>query len=295
MNTIEHPRRELSNIRGALYGKPWAITEDGFRLMASIAEAHIAGNPPEFEAEQKTEAAEKQPLTFEQQYGFSFKNDVAIIPVSGPIFPKSNLFTRLSGATSLQGLSQKLDVAQSLYPSAIILDFDSPGGSVSGLSEFCSQLFSMTMGQGGKCPIIGLVNDLCASAAYMMGSQCDALYSVDGGVSGSIGVLCVMDNWDRADKNAGNDPVIIKSHELKGIGYGAMTPNQQAEMQRTTDAYFSKFKEAVTRGRPQVNLDEAATGQTWMANPANDDDSAQDMDLIDGLSTLESLIQQFGN
>lgn len=291
----EHPKRELVNIRAALYRQVWAITEDGFRLMAGIAEAHASGQAPEFEAQEKSESADKSQMTFEQQYGFSFQNDVAIIPVSGPIFPKSNLFTRISGATSLQALSQKLDVAQSLSPSCIILDFDSPGGSVSGLSSFSSDLHSMTMGQGGKCPIIGLVNDFCASAAYQIASQCDALYSADGGMSGSIGVLCVMDNWERAERNAGNDPAVIRSHELKGIGQDKMTPSQQNEMQRNVAGYFSKFKEAVSRGRPQVNLDKTATGQMWMANPANDDDSALDMDLIDGIASLEQLIEQYGN
>lgn len=283
MNTIANPPRNLAHIRAAIYGQPWAITEPWLDQICAIAETHIAGDKVDFKAASSDENGDDP--------GFELINDVAVIPVCGPIFPKANLMTALSGATALSDLSGTITTALSIRPSAVILNFDSPGGSVSGLFDFCSSLHQLTL--SSSCPIIGLVN-LCASAAFAIGSQCDLLYSTEGGVSGSIGIISKMDNRTRAELNAGNDPIVLRTHELKGIGYGATTPNQQAELQRSMMQYMAQFQQAVLRGRPNVDIDEVSTGQTWIGKSANDDPSAVDMGLVDGISTLDKLIQQFG-
>lgn len=285
MTTIENPPRNLAHIRAAIYGQPWAITEAWLDQMCAIVETHFAGNAVDFKAVSDGGGDAEDP-------GFDLVNDVAIIPVSGPIFPKANLMTALSGATALSELSDTLNTALSIRPSAVIMNFDSPGGSVMGLADFCSNLHQLTL--SSRCPIIGLVNPLCGSAAYQIASQCDALYSTEGGISGSIGIIAKMDNRTRAELNSGNDPVVLRTHELKGIGYGATTPNQHADLQRGMMQHMAQFQQSVVRGRPGIDIASVSTGQTWIGKSANSDPSAQDMGLIDGVTTLEKLIQQFG-
>jgi protease-4 len=288
--------RKLTAIRSAVYGKPWNISESGFRQMVSILEAHIEGKTPDFVSKMDDDDDgddDTEDQTFEEQYGFQWTdNDVAIISVSGPIFPHANLMTRFSGATSLDELMSKIKTADALKPSGIILDCDSPGGSVQGLSDFCAALYSLA--QNSSYDIVALSNDCCASAAYMIASQCKQCFSTDGAMTGSIGTIMQMDNWDRAEKNAGNDPVIIKSHELKGIGYGAATPAQMNDMERMVDLHFSKFKQAVSRARPNVDMAKVATGQMWMGNPANGDDSSLSLGLVDGIISLDDLVDAMG-
>jgi ClpP class serine protease len=61
---------------------------------------------------------------------------IAIVPVVGPIFRRANLFTELSGATSLDIVGNDLRVAiDNDEVRGIILDVDSPGGQVNGISE----------------------------------------------------------------------------------------------------------------------------------------------------------------
>lgn len=282
---IEHPSRQLLHIRAALYSEPWAITEPWLEKLCAIAEAHADGKPPEFKA-QDSEDEGYDP-------GFDLINDVAIVPVSGPIFPKANLMTALSGATALSELSETIKSALSIRPSAVILNMDTPGGSVSGLADFCSWLHGVC--QASPFPIVSLTNPLSASAGFMISSQCDMAYSTEGGATGSIGVISRMNNYDRAEKNSGNDPITLTTHELKGIGYGPVTPNQQTEMKRGMMAHMAKFQEAVVRGRPNIDIEKVSTGQTWMGKSANSDPSALDMGLIDGVSTLDALISQYGN
>lgn len=284
--------KDFSRIRAAIYGQPWAITEEWLERICLIAETRMSGSITDYMAKRKSEDDDDEkkkdpPLRFQMQ------NNVAIIPVAGPIFPKANICTKLSGATSLDCLKSDILLAHSMQPSAMILDTDSPGGSVSGLADFCEWL----NGFCGSCgyPVMSLCNPLMASAAYMIGSQCDACYSTSGGFAGSIGVIAKIDNYDRAERNQGNDPIVLRTHELKGVGEGPMTPNQMTDMQRMMQAHFGKFKEAVTRGRPQVDLDKTATGQVWMGSPADGQPSSVEMQLVDAISTLEKLVNQYGD
>ena len=244
-------------------------------------------------SDDEEDESEDSGMSFEDEYGFSYDSltDVAVVPIFGPIFPHANLMTKYSGATSLDDTMNRIKDASGLNPSGIILNIDSPGGSVEGLTAFCSALALMTQRSGGSCPIIALANDLCASAAYMIASQCDSVYGVEGAMVGSIGTVMQMDNYDRAERNSGNDPILIRSHELKGIGYGSVTPSQMDDLARTVDLYFGKFKQAVSSGRPQVDLTKTATGQVWMVSPASGDTSAQELNLVDGVSTLDDLIE----
>lgn len=283
--------REYSHISAAIYGQPWAITEEWLNNICTIAETRFGVPPLGGSAEFESRIQSPAPVD-PDDLPFDFTRNVAIIPVSGPIFPKANLFTRISGATSLDTLKSNLQFAAELDPSAIVMNMDSPGGSVAGLADFCEWLHQFCAAAG--YPVIALCNPLAASAAYMIASQCDACLSTSGGFSGSIGVVARMDNYDRAERNEGNDPIVLRTHELKGIGAGPVTPNQTGELQRMMMSHFGKFKEAVARGRPQVNLDQVATGQVWMGQPAGDEPSAFDMDLIDGITTLEKLIEDYG-
>lgn len=292
MNTLEHPSRKLVNVRAAIYGQPWAITDGGMKLICGIVEAHISGgSQPQFENALKYNP---QSSDVEDQPGWELTdNDVAIVPISGPILPKSNFLTQFSGATALSELKKSILDAAVISPTSMILNIDSPGGSCEGLADFCSWLFNFI--QASKFPVIGIANPMAASAAFMILSQCNAAYSTSGGIVGSIGTICAMDNWDRAERNAGNDPIVMRSSELKGVGYGPMSPNQEQELQRMMLMHDAKFQEAVSRGRPRVDLAKVSTGQVWHGQSANDEPSAEDMGLVDDISTLEQLIAENGN
>ena len=112
---------------------------------------------------------------------------------------------------------------------------------------------------------------------------------------GSIGVVARLDNTDRAERNEGNDPIIIRSSELKAIGAGGpVTPSQTQELQRMVMGLFAMFKANVSAGRPGLDMDAISTGQTWFGKSHNSEPSAIDMGLVDNLSTLAKLIAACG-
>lgn len=284
MNTIENPPRDLANVRAAIYGQPWAITEQWLEKICTIAQCHIEGKQIEFVA--------KDSNSNMTDSGFQMENNVAIIPVSGPIFPKANLMTELSGATSLVGIQSAMSSAAGYGPSAIILNMDSPGGAVSGMADFC-EWFKEFQSEA-NFPVIAFANPLCASAAYWIASQCSQVFATGGATVGSIGVMAAIDDTSRAKKNSGNDSIVLRSSELKGAGNGAVTPNQIQDMQRVVMAHDAKFKSAVKSGRSGIDMDKVGTGQVWQGQSANSDPSALDLGLIDGISTLENLVARYG-
>ncbi len=68
---------------------------------------------------------------------------------------------------------------------AIVLDIDSPGGSVFGVRELAQEIFD---GRAQK-PIVAVANYMAASAAYHLATQADELVVSPSAIVGSIGVF----------------------------------------------------------------------------------------------------------
>jgi ClpP class serine protease len=281
MNAIQ-TKRHFDHIRAALYAQPWLILPEWLDTLCGIVEAHMAGQTLDFQAK-------AQPAKDDDELPFDYVDGVAIIPIQGPIFPKANLMTRLSGATALSDVMENLEIAIALDPKKIIFDIDSPGGSAQGIADAAERIRMASITE--HCQILALCNGVTASAAYLLASQCEAVFAISGSMIGSIGVVTRLENSDRAERNEGNDPIVIRSSELKGIGAGGpITPSQIQDMQRLTLGLFSMFKANVQMGRPGIDIEAVSTGQMWFATSHNEDSSAMDMGLIDGISTMEQMI-----
>jgi ClpP class serine protease len=114
----------------------------------------------------------------------SFRNGQnGIIFVDGPIVPRATALASASGITSYQSLTADfLALEKDPRVKNIVLLFDSPGGAVTGTSDFANMVAA------SKKHTIGYVYGMCASAAYWVGSACNVLYSVDTGLLGALGI-----------------------------------------------------------------------------------------------------------
>jgi capsid assembly protease len=271
-------KNRLSRVRAAIYGQPWAITPEWLEAICEIFERHVASDKLEFEFESKSQIAGGNAARLDSGE-YQIENGVAIIPLMGPIFPRANMMTRMSGASSIQDFSSMFaDAINNPDVNAVLLQIDSPGGSVLGVNEAASQVFAAR--NQGK-PIVALAEGMAASAAYLVGSQADEFYATEGAIVGSIGVVMRIDSDERQKLNEGIDPVIIKTGKFKAVGNGPVTDEQKAHLQETVNDYFSKFQMAVSRARPMANMDEVSTGEVWVGA------KAQGKGLIDGISTMQ--------
>lgn len=154
--------------------EPWLIQEEWLGTIIGIA--HREGDIKALEAYR----AEKLPLTDKATY----RNDAALIPLSGPIFPKANMFTEVSGATSLSEFAKDYQAAvDNPDISTIVIDTDSPGGVVTDVAEMASLI------KNSSKHTISYVRGAAASAAYWIASAADEMVLSPTAVVGSIGVV----------------------------------------------------------------------------------------------------------
>ena len=83
-----------------------------------------------------------------------------------------------------------------------MLEIDSPGGQIAGISEFADQVAA-----AGK-PIVAYISDIGASAAYWIASAADQVIIRDTAAAGSVGVVATL----RRDKKD-NDRIQIVSSQ----------------------------------------------------------------------------------
>jgi ClpP class serine protease len=212
-------------------GQPWAITQEALGQMIAIArreESDLAA----------VEAQKAQRLANTSTVGE--RGGVAILPVSGPIFRYANLFSDISGATSVQILARDFSAALN-DPSirAIILNIDSPGGEVNGISEFAAMVY----GARGKKPITAYVGGTGCSAAYWIASAADEIVADDTAILGSIGVIAALP----ADDSDGD--IIFISSQSPRKHPDPKTEAGAADIQAVIDATAQVFVESVARYR----------------------------------------------
>jgi len=218
-------------ITAALTSMPWAMTEDALRLMLAIAE-RTQHDPAAVEARK----AER----LDQTATAGVRDGVAVIPVIGPIARRMNMFTEVSGGTSLDLLAR--DFTSALNNSAvkaIALNIDSPGGEANGVSEFSNMVYSAR----GRKPIYAYVGGMGASAAYWIASAADRIVVDDTAMLGSIGVIAAVPT------EAEEDEVTFVSSQSPNKRPDPTSEAGAASIQSTIDSLAQVFIESVARNR----------------------------------------------
>jgi ClpP class serine protease len=218
-------------ITRALISQPWAITEDYLRLMLAIAQRESLDV-----AAVETQLGRK----LENTYTVTERNGVAIIPVVGPIFRYANLFTQISGGTSVQLLARDFQAAlHNPDVRSILLNIDSPGGEANGIAEFAQMIYDARATK----PVTAYVGGLGASAAYWIASAAGELVANDTAMLGSIGTIVTVD-----DPNEDGEFTFV-SHQSPRKKMDPTTEQGAGDIQGLVDALSQVFVETVARNR----------------------------------------------
>ena len=162
---------------------PWAIVPDKLLEIQEIYSTHLRGEKIDIKAVEAKigEASNKE------EAPYKIINEIAIIEIHGVIAKRMNLFSQISGGVSTQLVGN--NITQALNDSeikGILLDIDSPGGSVEGTQELSEIIFNGRK----KKPILAFSDGMIASAAYWIASAAHEIYiSSDTVTIGSIGVV----------------------------------------------------------------------------------------------------------
>lgn len=193
----------MSKVIDWIFQHQWAITKEALQTIVMIADRERSEIDLILKGEKEIDTkalVTKMGEPLDGSHRTTVRNGVAIIPVTGPIFPRANLFTRISGATSLESLASDFSLAvNDPAIKAIIFNLDSPGGEVTGTTEMSKMIFDAR----GKKPIISYVYGLGASAAYWIASASDLIVVSPTAQLGSIGVIAAIQDEKVKDEKAG--------------------------------------------------------------------------------------------
>lgn len=220
-------------------GQLWAVPDAYAQLISEV----LRSNTSLLTADELFSrlGGERQSQVSRQQGG-----NVAVIPIRGTVMHRSDFW----GGASTEGISAMLNSAMAdASVGTIVLDIDSPGGTVTGVAELAQQIFE-SRGRGTK-KIIAQVNSLAASAAYWLASQADEIVSMPSGESGSIGVVWIHVNAEGKYKNDGYEVTVLSAgkNKTEGSSLGPLSDEFRAVMQGRIDAVNQQFVADVARGR----------------------------------------------
>lgn len=158
-------------------------------------------------------------------------------------------FSRPSGASYI---SKRIrEAAKDKAVKAIVLDINSPGGTVASVQDIYSEILNAKK-QGKK--VVALFRDVAASGAFYIAMAADKIVAEPGTITGSVGVIMQAGNVVGLFNKLGIEVTPITSGKYKDIGsaYRPMTDAEKALLQDMVDDTYSQFFAAVKAGRPQV-------------------------------------------
>jgi signal peptide peptidase SppA len=206
-----------------------------------------------------------------------------VIPVVGSIMQRGGAFD--CGGATTQSISQQLrDANADDSVSAILLDIDSPGGSVYGVSELAAEI------RASAKPVTAVANSLAASAAYWLGTAASEFFVTPGGEVGSIGVWMAHEDWSKAMDDEGVKVTLISAgkHKVEGNPYSPLDPEARDFMQSRTDDYYGMFTRDVARGR-KVSVEDVRKGMGQ--GRVLGAQQAVSEKMVDGVMTFDQVVR----
>ncbi len=258
---------------------PWAILPERLAVLSEIVARHISGEKlTAEEIEARVHGASRPPDRV--------VNTVAILPLFGTIFPRANMMTDMSGATSAERFGAQFDaLLKDPAINAIVLDVNSPGGYAQGIQEVSDQIFAAR----GQKPIVAVANHDMASAAYWIGSAADAISVTPSGSVGSIGVWAAHQDISQALEKEGVKMTLISAGKFKTEGnpWQPLGEEALASIQSSVNQTYDAFVNAVARNRGvKPALVKSGFGEGRMVSAQQ----AVDLGMADRIETLQETI-----
>lgn len=233
-----------------------------------------------------------------------FKTLWRMTPFSGPDKPLVNVI-ELTGAIgmgsgpmskrSLNMNSMEKTIEEAFKPdrlAAIALSINSPGGSpVQSRLIFCA---IRRHAETKKVPVFAFIEDIGASAGYLLALAADEIYADDSSIVGSIGVISAGFGFPDLLAKYGIERRVYTAGTNKGQLDSFAPENKEdvARFQTLLDEAHMQFTSLVKERRGhkvETGHDDTFTGLFWTAS------GAKERGLVDGLSQLtDFMYERFG-
>ncbi len=234
-------------VASAVFNEPWMIQPEMLAIICEVISARVNGvmlDDPSWRASAAAFEARAAAHADRQRDGGS----VAVLPLFGIMSQRMNMMTSMSGGTSTESFRRSFQMAvRDDAISSIVLDVDSPGGSVFGVQE----LWQTVMDARGTKPVIAVANSTMASAAYYISSAADEIVVAPMGEVGSIGVLIAHEDISGAQERAGVKTTLLHAGKNKVLAnpFEPLSEEGREMIEAKIGSLYDSFVNAVARGR----------------------------------------------
>jgi serine protease SohB len=165
----------------------------------------------------------------------------------------------------------------------VLVRIESPGGMVHGYGLAASQLERV---RERKVRLVAAVDKVAASGGYLMACVSDHIIAAPFALVGSIGVVAQIPNVHRLLKKHDVDVEVLTAGKYKRTltVFGENTEQGRAKFVEELEDVHALFQEFVQANRPQVSVEEIATGEAWYGR------RALNHHLVDELSTSDAYL-----
>ncbi|NIM19809.1 MAG: signal peptide peptidase SppA [Candidatus Latescibacteria bacterium] len=167
---------------------------------------------------------------------------------------------------------------------AVLLHINSPGGGVAASQEIYHAVEKLR----AKKPVVAFLAEIAASGGYYVACAADSVISLEGTLTGSIGVIAAFLNTEELFHKIGLGITVVKSGKYKDVGspHREITEEERRYLETLLDRAYGQFLRAVSKGRG-MELDEVkelAEGRLYSG------EEAEEIGLVDRLGTYEEAI-----
>jgi len=218
--------------------------------------------------------------------GNIWEDGVAVIRIEGVIVSgkEPDLALTTSGNAYSESIIERLERADSdPAVKAIVLRVNSPGGGIVATDEIYTALKKL------EKPVVASMGEMAASGGYYVSCAAGEIIANPATLTGSIGVISTVPNFEELLDKIGIEMLVIKSGTMKDelSPYREPTEEEIALWQAITDEAYEQFLGVVVEER-ELDPEEAremADGRVYTGQ------QALDLGLVDRLGNLPDAIE----
>lgn len=267
---------KFTHLSSLVFNNPLMVTQDYAETIAVVLSDRLDLDVEGLQI--KSDAKEQREATTNK--------GIAVIPIVGSMSHRATGIEAMSGMTSYTTLQKQFETAfNDPNVGSILMDIDSPGGSVAGAFDFRDYLMS----KKGTKPVYALARDAMCSAAYLIGSTADKVYATQTARVGSIGVVAMHTDASGKMEKEGLKPTFLSAGKFKTAGnpYEKLEGEKLEYLQKSVDESYDMFISAVAEAR---GIDKKAIRDTEARVYGGK--KAVEIGLADGIRTYESVLAE---
>ena len=292
-----------------MFDTTWLITEEGiFKALdtrkkvsqmsraelTAMCESHERMSATKSKISVDANGGNYEEPEFQRDYMVQRFGPLAVVTIAGTLVNNDDRWNRYFGEVGYPEIRDAvMEAVDHPEVKAILLNMDTPGGQVSGITETFD--FLQTVDKKHK-PIYTHASSSMASGGYWLGVVGRRVTTSELAVVGSIGVVTVHASYERMYKEKGIDITVLRQGEFKALGnpYEKLSEKAKTKIEEEMKVIYDTFLTTVSDAReiPVPRLkDTAAEGRVFYGKQAVEVGLADAIESFDEVAS--KLIKQY--